>query len=281
MTGMNRNRHLAGAAATLLLLGIATLAAAAPRADLWERWNAHDTDSVLRIDHRSWNEILSRFVVPASDGINRFAYSRVGAADRQLLRDYLQAMSRIEIGRYRRAEQRAFWINLYNALTVEIVLEHYPLASIRDISSGFFSRGPWDLELIEVENQALTLNDIEHRILRPIWRDPRIHYAVNCASLGCPNLQRQAFTAANSDSLLEVAAVEFVNHPRGARVVDGELQVSSIYDWFEADFGGNEAGVIAHLRRYATADLRAALDGIDNIADDSYDWSINSLQPAR
>jgi hypothetical protein len=281
MTGMIRNRHPATATAALLLLGIATLAAAAPRADLWERWSAHDPGSAQRIDHRPWNEILNRFVVPASDGINRFAYSRVAAADRQRLRDYLQAMSRLEISRYRRDEQRAFWINLYNALTVEVVLEHYPLATIRDISSGFFSPGPWDLELIEVENQALTLNDIEHRILRPIWQDPRIHYAVNCASLGCPNLQRQAFTAANSDSLLEVAAVEFVNHPRGAQVVDGELLVSSIYDWFEADFGGNEAGVIAHLRRYAKADLRAALAGIDGIADDSYDWSINSLQPTR
>ncbi|HEY5739618.1 MAG TPA: DUF547 domain-containing protein [Gammaproteobacteria bacterium] len=278
---MIRNKHLASAAAALLLVGIATLAAAAPRAELWERWSAHDPDSAQRIDHRPRNEILSRFVVPASDGINRFAYSRVGAADRQLLRDYLQAMSRVEIGSYRRDEQRAFWINLYNALTVEVILEHYPLATIRDISSGFFSRGPWDLELIEIDNQALTLNDIEHRILRPIWQDPRIHYAVNCASLGCPNLQRQAFTAANSDSLLEVAAVEFVNHPRGARVVDGELLVSSIYDWFEADFGGNEAGVIAHLRRYAKAELRAALAGIDDIADDNYDWSINSLQPPR
>ena len=278
---MIRNKRLASAAAALLLAGIATLAAAAPRAELWERWSAHDPDSAQRIDHRPWNEILGRFVVPASDGINRFAYSQVGDADRQLLRDYLQAMSRVEIGSYRRDEQRAFWINLYNALTVEVILEHYPLATIRDISSGFFSRGPWDLELIEVDNQALTLNDIEHRILRPIWQDPRIHYAVNCASLGCPNLQRQAFTAANSDSLLEVAAVEFVNHPRGARVVDGELQVSSIYDWFEADFGGNEAGVIAHLRRYAKADLRAALAGIDDIADDSYDWSLNSLQPPR
>jgi hypothetical protein len=220
---------------------------------------------------------LQRFVTPAGDGINRFAYGQVGPADRQLLRDYLQAMSRVEISGYNRDEQRAFWINLYNALTVDVVVEHFPVESIRDISSGLFSRGPWDLELIEIEGEALTLNDIEHRILRPIWRDPRIHYAVNCASLGCPNLQMQAFTAANSDSLLEAAAVEFINHPRGARVVDGELQVSSIYVWFEADFGGNDADVIAHLQRYARGELRTALDGIRRIDDDSYDWRINSL----
>jgi len=190
-------------------------------------------------------------------------------------------MSRIEISRYNRDQQRAFWINLYNALTVEVVLDHYPLESIREISSGWFSRGPWDLELIEIEGEALTLNDIEHRILRPIWRDPRIHYAVNCASLGCPNLRMQAFTAANSDSLLEAGAVEYINHPRGARVVDGELHVSSIYVWFKADFGGNDAGVIAHLKKYAKGELRAAIDGIEHIDDDSYDWRINSLhQPA-
>jgi len=276
---MIRIRQFLGLAAALALIGTATAAMAAPSADLWKRWTTHDPASTLGIDHQPWDGLLKRFVEPASDGINRVAYGRVGPADRQKLRDYLQALSRIEISRYNRDEQRAFWINLYNALTVEVVLDHYPIASIRDIWSGLFSRGPWDLELIEIEGEALTLNDIEHRILRPIWRDPRIHYAVNCASLGCPNLQSRAFTAANTDSLLDAAAVEYINHPRGARVVDGKLHVSSIYVWFEADFGGTDAGVIAHLKQYARGDLRAALDDIRRIDDDSYDWRINALQP--
>ena len=129
-----------------------------------------------------------------------------------------------------------------------------------------------------MENEDLTLDDIEHRILRPIWQDPRLHYAVNCASLGCPNLQNMAFTADNSNALLDRGAREFVNHPRGARVIDGKLQVSSIYDWFEADFGGSDAGVISHLRQYAQAGLRASLEQIDEIDNDHYDWEINTTE---
>ena len=158
-----------------------------------------------------------------------------------------------------------------------MVLKNYPVDSIRDIRSGFFSAGPWGLELTRVEGQALTLDDIEHRILRPIWRDPRIHYAVNCASLGCPNLQAQAFSASNSDALLDKGAREYINHPRGAQVVGGELVVSSIYEWFKSDFGGNDNGVIGHLKSYANSTLADSLDKINEIEDDRYDWRLNDV----
>ncbi len=261
---------------TLLLAGLLTSAQAAPKAKLWERWSAHDADSTLSIDHAAWNTWLGRFVVAGADGINLVDYAAVTDADRAALRAYIDGLTALDIGSYNRDEQRAYWINLYNALTVDIVLEHYPLDSIRDISSGLFSSGPWKLELIRVEGIELTLDDIEHRILRPIWRDPRVHYAVNCASLGCPNLQPGAFTAANTEALLERGAREFVNHERGARVINGKLEVSSIYDWFDDDFGGNDRGVIDHLRRYADADLATALESVERISDDSYDWRLNA-----
>ncbi len=263
-------------AVALLLLFWLPAASAAPSAKPWPQWEAHSPDSKQTIDHSAWDRWLGKLVRPAADGINRLAYNAVTAAERAALRGYIDALTALEISRYNRAEQRAYWINLYNALTVDIVLEHYPLESIRDISSGLFSSGPWKLELARVEGIDLTLDDIEHRILRPIWRDPRIHYAVNCASLGCPNLQPRAFTAANTEDLLERGAREFVNHERGARVVGGRLEVSSIYDWFDDDFGGNDAGVIEHLRRYADADLAAALESIERISGDSYDWRLNA-----
>ncbi len=174
---------------------------------------------------------------------------------------------------------------LYNALTVKVVLDHYPVDGIRDIdfSPGLFADGPWDKKLVEIEGEDVSLNDIEHRILRPIWRDPRIHYAVNCASIGCPNLQPTAFTAANTDALLAAAAQAYVNHPRGARVEGGKLIVSSIYVWFQEDFGGNDAGVISHLRRYADPGLRSRLSRIERIGDHFYDWSLNGApsKPAQ
>jgi hypothetical protein len=153
----------------------------------------------------------------------------------------------------------------------------YPVASIRDIdiSPDWFSNGPWNAKLRAIEGEAVSLNDIEHRILRPIWRDPRIHYGVNCASIGCPNLRAQAFTAANAEALLASGARDYVNHPRGARIEDGRLIVSSAYVWFAEDFGGDDAGVIAHLRRYARPELRAALAEVDEIGDFVYDWRLN------
>ncbi|MDP6709716.1 MAG: DUF547 domain-containing protein, partial [Alphaproteobacteria bacterium] len=142
---------------------------------------------------------------------------------------------------------------------------------------GLFAIGPWDKKLFRVAGVALSLNDVEHRILRPIWRDPRIHYAVNCAALGCPNLQGEAFTGANTERLLEAAARAFVNHPRGVMVKGERLVVSSVYVWFQEDFEGTDTGVIRHLKRYAEPPLEAALDGVERIEDHAYDWRLNAV----
>jgi hypothetical protein len=174
----------------------------------------------------------------------------------------------------------AFWINLYNALTVQIVLAHYPVRSIRDIdlSRGLFADGPWDQKLIRVDGQPLSLNDIEHRILRPIWADNRVHYAVNCAAVGCPNLATTAYTGANGDRLLGVAARAYVNTPRGAKVEQGRLTVSKIYAWYMDDFGGSEAGVIAHIESLAAPALQAALAARRGDIRTAYDWSLNDAR---
>jgi hypothetical protein len=269
-------RQLAAAGLTLMLLSWLSTAPAAPSAKLWQRWNAFNPTSNATINHETWDNWLKSFVSTDADGVNRVAYGSVTQNDRKLLKTYIDDLTSLQISDYNRDQQRAYWINLYNALTIDIVLEHYPLDSIRDISSGFFSSGPWRLKLAKIEHEALTLDDIEHRILRPIWQDPRIHYAVNCASRGCPNLQLSAFTAENTETLLDKAARDFINSPRGAEVIDDKLRVSRIYDWFEKDFGGNEAGVIRHLRQYANGDLATALGPIEDIDEYAYDWQINA-----
>lgn len=250
---------------------------AAPAAELWERWSSHQADSDLIIDHSTWNSLVERFVSESKDGINRVDYSDFKSTDRQQLQSYISALSKTPISQYRRNEQLAFWINLYNAVTVKVVLDNYPVLSIRDIKSGFFTFGPWDKDLVKVEDVILTLNDIEHRILRPIWRDARIHYAVNCASIGCPNLQSIAFTSSNAESLLDKAAVDYINHPRAVRLQNGKLRVSSIFNWYKADFGDMDVRVIDHIRQYAKPSLISQLAGIKKIDGDDYDWSINSL----
>ena len=209
---------LAGA----MLLANLQPAGAAPRAELWERWTAQVPGSTETVDHSSWDRLVRRYVRVDESGVNRFAYSQLTSEDRAALDEYLVVLSRTLITRYNRDEQLAYWVNLYNALTVRVVLDHYPVESILDIriSPALFAAGPWGKKLIEVESVPLSLDDIEHRILRPIWRDPRIHYAVNCASVGCPSLMTSAFAAENADTLLDRAAREYINHPRGVRVVN-------------------------------------------------------------
>ena len=271
------NRLLTGITCFILTL-VATHSLAAPDAKLWPRWAQQNAESTKTVNHDSWNQLLNRYVVESDDGINRFAYKSVTREDKQQLSQYLSTLADTQISQYNRDQQRAFWINLCNALTIEVILDKYPVESIRDISSGFFSSGPWSLDLISIEGEALTLDDIEHRILRPIWQDSRIHYAVNCASLGCPNLQKQAFTANNTEALLNQAATEFINHPRAVAVDDNGLKVSSIYNWFEDDFGG-ENGVITHIKQFAGNQLSNQLKDINDIDDYHYDWRLNGVVP--
>lgn len=260
-----------------LAFGLASDAAAAPKAELWARWERHNADSAAVIDHSAWDAFLGKYL-QEDGGINLLDYAAAAKGEgKAQLRAYLDALQKTPISDFNRNEQRVFWINLYNALTADVVIAHYPVASIRDIdiSPGLFADGPWGAKLAQVEGEKLSLDDIEHRILRPIWQDARVHYAVNCASIGCPNLMAVAFTADNAEALLEKGARDFINHPRGASVMDGALVVSSIYKWFAEDFGGNDSGVIKHLRQYADDDLRGKLATIKTIADDDYDWQLN------
>lgn len=271
------NKHLLTAAFTALLL-FAGSALAAPASKLWEIWLKSDPNSTMQVDHASWTDFLQAYLVEGADGVSRVRYAQVSENDRQGLNLYLQRLEQTPVSRLNRTEQKAYWINLYNALTMKVVLDHFPVKSIRDIdiSPGLFSDGPWGRKLATVEGVGVSLDDIEHRILRPIWQDPRVHYGVNCASIGCPNLQSTAFTSANTDRLLDKGAREYVNHPRGAQVEDGKLTVSSIYVWFQSDFGDSDRGVIDHLKKYAGPALAKKLENIDRISDNRYNWALNA-----
>ena len=260
---------------------------AAPKSELWPRWQTHNAENREVIDHSAWGIILKKYLVTsqltmessAPVGINLLQYGGVSKIDYDLLKIYLTTLEGIPISSFSRPEQRAFWINLYNAATVNLILEHYPVESITNISFSFFSFGPWDEELLTIEGEELSLNDIEHRILRPIWQDPRIHYALNCASRGCPNLQTLAFTAKNTDSLLETGASEYINHPRGAKKEDKKLWLSKIFEWYQDDYGGNEAGVLIHIQKYAKENLANSLYEDELEIEYHYDWRLNESGP--
>ena len=228
--------------------------------------------------------LFGRYLVLPADGVARVRYGawKASAADMAALDGWITAAAAARPSAMARNEAYAHWANLYNALTLKVVLERYPVRSIRDIRStgvpfdpkGYF--GPWRTRLVTVEGRRMSLDDIEHETMRPQFQDPRVHYAVNCASIGCPNLRPRAWRAATLEEDLDAAARDFVNHPRGAMfLADGGLRVSSIYTWFRVDFGATEAGVINHLRQHATPDLARRLAGTRRIAEDAYDWALN------
>jgi hypothetical protein len=247
-----------------------------PDLEPWNIWEASDERSSIEPNHDEWQQLLDRYLrTTTTDGINRFDYAALKAADSATLDTYLKQLSAIDPRTLRRDRQLPYWINMYNAVTVQVVVKNYPVKSIRKIYGGLFDTGPWDEPVIEIAGQALTLNDIEHRILRPIWRDSRIHYVVNCASLGCPNLAAQAFTAANTEQLMDAAAREFINHPRGVNFDNGRLTLSSIYNWYDTDFGENQRERLTHLQQYAEPELAARLASFEGRIKYDYGWSLN------
>jgi hypothetical protein len=269
--------------AALALASCATLEAqVAPAAEPLARWARHDAASVQTVDHRAWGAFLARYRVGGADGVARMRYAAVTPADRETLKQYIARLEAVDVDALERREQFAYWVNLYNAVTVRIVLDRYPVKSIRDISlgGGLFQTGPWGAKVVTVKGERLSLDDIEHGILRPLWRDPRIHYVVNCASVGCPDVPPAPLTGANGETVLEAAARAYINHPRGAAVRDGRLAVSSLYSWYCEDFGDSEAGVLADLRGHAAPPLAALLAGISAIDRYAYDWALNDAGPA-
>ena len=232
------------------------------------------------VDHSTWDRLLKAYVKADPSGLNRVDYAAFKAGRHSELKAYVRQLEKVDPRGLDKAEQFAFLANLYNAKTIDIVLDKYPVKSIKDISLGgglvaTLTGGPWKAKVVTLQGVELSLDDIEHTILRPIFKDPRVHYAVNCASTGCPNLGTEAFTGAKLNEQLDAAARAYVNHPRGVDVRSDGLVTSSIYNWFADDFGGTEEGVLSHLKKYAEPELRARLAGSASITDYAYDWSLN------
>ena len=274
-------RPVLAAVVGLLIVLACARGHAGPPADLWHRWLAHDPDSTLRIDHDEWDAILMRYLRIGEDGVHRVAYGEVTPADRTRLDDYIERMAGLPISAYNRTEQLAFWINLYNALVVRLIVDHYPIASIRDIGTptAAGAAGPWGQELVVVEGSPISLHDIQHRILRPIWRDPRIHYALSCGAVSCPNLQPEPFYGDQLERQLNEAAIAYVNGSHCIRIEDDQLGLSSMFRWYRDDFGGTDRDVINHLMAYAEPGLAIKLQRFDQITDDGFDWRLNDAAP--
>lgn len=246
--------------------------------NLWPIWLEHNPLSTQTIQHDEWQAFLSHSIITDSEGINLVDYGHLKKTDTLLLKDYIDRMSKIPIGEYNRNEQLAFWLNLYNAVTVYTISQYYPISSIEEIniSPGLFSIGPWGAKLVSVNNIALSLDEIENRIIRPVWNDPRCHYAINNGSIGSPNLAKQAYLGQLIEQQLNKSAINYVNSLRGVQIIDNELVVSKIYEWFGEDFGENKQNIINHLLVFAQQPLKSKLKHINHINNYFYNWHLNS-----
>ena len=239
-----------------------------------KKFGEFSDEQTVSVDHSEWNRILQAYIVELEDARTIFKYGDVTDADKKALSDYVNNLEAVDTSDLTKEQAYAYWVNFYNALTIEVVLDGYPVKSIKDLD--IFKRGPWHQKLAKVRGVDLTLNNVEHDILRAHWSDPRTHYAVNCASYGCPNLQAVAFTVENTDELLTKGALEFINHERGIFVSDaGSVRASSIYKWYQVDFGDSDEKVLEHVRQYANDDLKAKLEGKTKIDSFEYGWLLN------
>ncbi len=264
-------------AAFFFMLSLTPYDSYAEDIDLAEYFAVNAEEITIDIVNEDWNRILETYI-QESDGINLFGYSKVTDEDRVSLNRYIAYLASLDVFSLTAAQQFSFWTNLYNSLTILVILDEYPVKSIRDISSGFLQRGPWKKKLVTVDGIKLSLDDIEHEILRPVFNDNRVHYAVNCASIGCPNLQKTAFTHETLDEMLDKAASEYINHPRGVTVNQDRLTVSSIFKWYVEDFGSDQQGVIDHVLLHANDELATSIRAFSRISSYVYDWDLNEYQ---
>ncbi len=238
-------------------------------------WDTHSAQNTQTIDHSKWQLVLDDYLIADHEsGVNRVDYEAL-IDDKALLEEYIDILGKIDPREYSQDEQMAYWINLYNALTVLLIVNEYPTQSITKLGETTIAFGPWDDFAITIAGQDLSLNDIEHRILRPIWQDDRIHFAVNCASIGCPNLQAEVFTSENLNTLLDIGAEEYLAHPRALRFEEDTLVLSSLFEWYASDFGDNLATTLAKLSEYAPDELKEDLKEHQGEIKYEYDWSLN------
>ncbi|NND77434.1 MAG: DUF547 domain-containing protein, partial [Flavobacteriales bacterium] len=165
-----------------------------------------------------------------------------------------------------REERLSYWINAYNAFTVKLILDNYPVESIKDIS------GPWTKEFIVIEGIPYSLGDIEHKVLRKLYNEPRIHYAISCASISCPDLPNEAIMADILEGQLDRMAERFINDPSKNLIEKDEVKLSKIYKWFKSDFTVSSS-LKDHLKKYSTVEI----DKATKIEYLEYNWKLNDI----
>ncbi len=217
------------------------------------------TNAWSQLGHETWDQLLRQHV----SSIGKVDYVAI-KGKKAALGKYLSTLSTTPPATsWSKKETMAYWINLYNAYTVKLIVDNYPLGSIRELENGKV----WDKKWIPVGGKTYSLNQIEHDILRPKYKDARIHFTVNCAAKSCPPLLNAAYTAEKLESQLESQTKKFINNSQYNSLEPGKVAISRIFDWYKEDFGN----VVEYLDRYAELDIEE--NAI--VSYKSYNWDLN------
>lgn len=220
------------------------------------------------ISHELWDELLQTNVT--RDGCVNY---KGFIADSNKLNNYLELVKSHHPNKsWTKNERFAYWMNAYNAFTIQLVIRHYPLISIKDIGGGIYRiNTTWAIKFIKIEGNTYSLDNLEHDILRPQFKDARVHVAINCASQSCPPLYNHAFEAAKLDEQLDQLFKAFLTDTTRNNITENNLQLSKIFSWFKGDFKRDEGSLINFLNKYSSKKIS------DNaqISFNEYNWNLN------
>jgi len=243
----------------LILVTIATLSSCLnakefPIKDL----NSYGNENNV-VDHSTWDKLLKKYVADDGD-VNYKGFKK----DARLLNDYIQYLStKVPSKNWSKQEKLAYFFNVYNANTIKLIIDNYPTKSIKDIGN------PWSKNRIKIGDENFSLADIEHEVLRKM-NEPRIHFAINCASVSCPKLLNTAYTANNIEALLDRTAKDFITNPEKNKISEHSVQLSKIFKWYKSDFTRN-GSLIDYINQYSSVKINpdASIDYLE------YNWNLN------
>ena len=233
------------------------------------------TAALEQIDHSDWDRLLKTYV--DDDGMVNYRAWHANGADRRALDEYLAHLSTGAASSSSPADAKlAFWINAYNAVTVHGILREYPTTSIRNHTAKVAGYNIWKHLQLYVGRKPYSLNQIEHQILRKM-REPRIHFAIVCASIGCPRLFNEAYMPDRVQEQLDTNALDFFSRSQNFQHGNGQFQLSSLLDWFGEDFGGNQAARLKKIAQWLPTEQtrKAAQSGRTKVSYLDYNWNLN------
>jgi hypothetical protein len=226
------------------------------------------------VDNQIWAELLKKYVKPG--GVDYAGFK----SEQDKLEQYLKVLEHTDLKSLSRNELFAYYINAYNAWTIKLILSAYPgIKSIKDL--GTFWKSPWEKKFVRIDGDVYTLDYIENHILRARFKDPRVHFAINCSAASCPPLRSEPYRGATLDPQLDQSTRSFINDPDKYRLEGNTFYVSRIFDWFSEDFNGDVVGFYLTYAQDGLKEKLAEKKSVIQVKYLHYDWSLNDLRKKR